>query len=121
MNNKGQILPIFVILLPVLIILISYIVDVGIMYTEKRRITNTVKDAISYYIDNKDNANSYDLTLEYINKNIKNSDVKIEISDEYIVISVNKKHNSIYNIINLNNTISVKYKGYYADKRIVKG
>ena len=121
MNNKGQILPIFIILFPVIILFISYIVDVGLMYTEKRKITNIAKDAIIYYIDNKDSENIYNNTIKYINKNIDNTNIKIENTNEYVSISINKKHESIYNIINLNNEISVKYTGYYIDKRIIKG
>ena len=121
MNNKGQILPIFVILFPVIILFISYIVDIGLMYTEKRRMENIVKDAINYYIDNKEDMDIYNKTNEYINKNINNVNIKIEVNDEYITISINKKYKSIYNILNLNDEIKVKYIGYYIDKRIVKG
>ena len=89
--------------------------------TEKRRMENIVKDAINYYIDNKEDMDIYNKTNEYINKNINNVNIKIEVNDEYITISINKKYKSIYNILNLNDEIKVKYIGYYIDKRIVKG
>ena len=121
MNNKGQVLPIFVILFPIIILIISYIVDIGIMYTEKRRIENNTIDAISYYIDNKDNLDVYDKTLEILNRNIKNSNINISVDGEYVIIHIKKTHNSLYNIINLNNEINVTYKGNLNNKRIVKG
>lgn len=121
MNNKGQILPLFVILVPILIIFISYMVDLGIMYSEKRKMTNTVKDAITYYIDNLEKDNVYTNTLNILNKNISNGKIQIDYNEEYITISVTKEYSSIYNIVNFNNKISVKYKGYYNNKRIVKG
>lgn len=121
MNNKGQVLPIFVILFPIIILIISYIVDIGIMYTEKRKIENITKDAVSYYIDNKDNIDVYDKTFKLLNKNIKNSNISISIEEEYVIIHVSKTHSSLYNIINLNNEIIVTYKGNLSNKRIVKG
>ena len=121
MNNKGQVLPIFVILFPVIILFVSYIVDIGLMYTEKRKIENIIKDAIVYYIENKNNDNVYDKTTEFINRNISNPDIKIDIYEDYLTIGISKKHKSIYNIININTEIKVKYTGYYIDKRIVKG
>ncbi len=117
MNNKGQVLPIFVILLPIIILIISYIVDIGIMYSEKRRIVNITSDAINYYIESKD----YDNTLKLLNKNIKNGEFNITIDSEYIIINVKKEHNSLFNIINLNNTINITYKGNLNTKRITKG
>ena len=117
MNNKGQILPIFVILFPILIIIISYIVDIGIMYTEKRRIVNITNEAITYYFEKNDSLK----TKEIIDRNIKDAIVNIEYYEDRITISITKKHKSIYNIINLNDEINVKYTGYFIDKRIVKG
>ena len=115
--NRGQVLPIFVILLPILFIILFYIVDVGLMYTEKRKIVNNTKEAISYYLD----SNNRDNTLDLLNRNIKGADVSIDIDTEYITIRVKKKHNSIYNMINLNNEINITYKGNLETKRIVKG
>ena len=54
MNNKGQVLPIFVILFPIIILIVTYIVDIGLMYTEKRKIENTTYDARNYYFDKQD-------------------------------------------------------------------
>lgn len=117
MNNKGQVLPIFVILLPIIILIISYIVDIGLMYSEKRRIVNITSDAINYYFDNENREN----TLKLLNKNIKNGEFNITIDSEYIIINVKKEHNSLFNIINLNNTINITYKGNLNTKRITKG
>lgn len=121
MTNKGQILPIFVILLPILILIIGYVVDIGLIYTEKRRITNICKDSIIYYIDNESNSNVYDNTVEYINKNIKNAVINIRDNGDSITINIKEKRNGIYNIININTEINITYTGYKADKRIIKG
>lgn len=117
MNNKGQVLPIFVILLPIIILIISYIVDIGLMYSEKRRIVNITSDAINYYFDSKNQDN----TLEILNKNIKNGEFNINVDSEFITINVKKEHKSSFNIINLNNTINITYKGNLNTRRIIKG
>ena len=121
MTNKGQILPLFVLLIPVLLIFVGYIVDIGLMYTEKRKMTNICKDAIVYYIDHESNDEVYNNTIIFINKNIKNVNVDINDYGESITISIKKKHKSLYNIININTEINITYTGYKIDKRIVKG
>ena len=121
MTNKGQILPLFVLLIPLLILFAGYIVDIGLMTTEKKKMTSTAKDAIIYYIDHETNSNVYDKTITYINKNIKNCNIKITDNGDSITINITKNHKSIYNIININTEISITYTGYKADKRIIKG
>lgn len=121
MTNKGQILPLFVLLLPILILFIGYIIDIGLMYTEKKKITNVCKDAIYYYIDHENSNNVYDKTIKYINKNIKNSNIKITDNGDSITINITKEHKSIYSIININTKISITYTGSKIDKRIIKG
>ena len=115
MNNKGQVLPIFVIIFPIIIIFASYLIDIGIMYTEKRKIINITNTAIDYYIDNIDNELAYENTLSILNINIKDATYDVDITSDYITINVKKKHNSIYNIININNEINITRKG------IIKG
>lgn len=119
-DNKGQILPLFIIIIPIILIFVSYVVDLGIMATDKRKLNNIVKDAVSYYI-NHDSENVYGDTLEYLNKNIKSADITILDYDDYVVITVIKKRKSIYSIININNEIRVEYVGYKESKRIIKG
>ena len=121
MTNRGQILPLFVLLIPLLILFVGYIVDIGLMYTEKRKITNVCKEAIVYYIDHIDNIDVYDNTTQYINKNIDNSNITISDNGDSITINIKKSRRSIYNIININTELNITYTGYKIDKRIVKG
>jgi len=122
MNNKGQTLVIFVIILPILLIMLTLIIDLGFMYIEKRNIENNVYDSTKYYLDN---INEEDIDIKVnklLNKNIKDID-KLIINDEsnYVEIKVSKIRKSIYSIITNDTEISVKYKGYKEDKRIIKG
>ena len=57
-----------------------------------------------------------------LNKNIKDID-KLIINDEesFIEIKVSKIRKSIYSVITNDTEISVNYRGYKEDKRIIKG
>ena len=54
MNNKGQILIIFVIMLPILLIILSIAIDLGLLYVDKRNMDNNLKDAVTYYLNHKE-------------------------------------------------------------------
>ena len=83
MNNKGQTLALFVIIIPLILLLFIYIVDIGNLYLEKRKINNTLEYALEYKKENKN-------VEEYINKNIDDVD-EIIILDDEIIIKKNKK------------------------------
>ena len=83
MNNKGQTLALFVIIIPLILLLFIYIVDIGNLYLEKRKINNTLEYALEYKKENKN-------VEEYINKNIDDVDEIIVLDDE-IIIKKNKK------------------------------
>lgn len=97
MNNKGQVLVIFVILIPIIILLFTLVIDIGNMYIEKRNINNNLKYAIEY--SNKNNTN----IEEILNKNLDN--IEINYYDEEIKVS--KKYNGIF----IKKDIIVKIKG----------
>ena len=83
MNNKGQTLALFIIILPIIFILFIYIVDIGNLYFEKRKINNTLEYALEYKNENKD-------VNDYINKNIDDIN-EVIINDNEIIIKKNKK------------------------------
>lgn len=116
MNNKGQVLVVFVILLPILIIIFTFVVDIGLLSIEKRKISNNTYDAVEYYLENLDK----EKTINLLNSNLE--DIKIDIIDEdiYVIISVEKNYKGIFNII-YDNKIIVTYKGNKETKEIIKG
>lgn len=97
MNNKGQVLVVFVIFIPIIILVFTLIVDIGNMYIEKRNITNNLKYAIEY-----SNKNDTDIE-EIINKNL--DDITINQDEEYV--KVTKKYKGIF----IKKNIIVKLKG----------
>lgn len=116
MNNKGQVLVVFVILLPILLLIFTFVVDIGLLSIEKRKISNNTYDAVEYYLENLDK----EKTINLLNSNLE--DIKIDIIDEdiYVIISIEKNYKGIFNIL-YDNKIVVKYKGNKETKEIIKG
>ena len=89
MNNKGQTLVMFVILIPVILYLLVIITDLGLLYIENKRVESTVSKAVDYYKEGKN-------VEEYINKNINNIDeLKIDEFDGKVQIKLKKQHKGL--------------------------
>ena len=54
-NNKGQTLVIFIIILPIILTIFTLVIDLGILYISKRNVENNVSNAIEYYLKNINN------------------------------------------------------------------
>lgn len=70
MNNKGQVLVLFVIILPIIIFILFIVVDIGNIYLKKNEVCDITYNAISYLKDGKTNEEVVNLIKEN-NKNIK--------------------------------------------------
>ena len=53
MNSKGQVLVMFIIILPVLLIIFTLVAELGLSYIEKRNISSNTYDAVEYYLKDK--------------------------------------------------------------------
>lgn len=115
MNRKGQVLILFVLLLPVLLLFAGIVIDTGISYIEKRKIENVMKDTISYALDHlEEESQTLKINMGHImNENIKDIyDMKIEIGNQYIQLQVEKKITTIFGIMTTpNKTIKLSYRG----------
>ena len=116
MNSKGQVLVIFVILLPIFLMIFTFIVDLGMLSIEKRKVDNNTYDALEYYLDSNDK----DKTIELIENNIIDVEVDIKDSESNVEISVSKEYKGIFNII-YDNEIKITYIGNKETKKIIKG
>lgn len=121
-NNKGQTLVIFIIILPIILTIFTLVIDLGILYISKRNVENNVSNAIEYYLKNINNEKAETNMTDMINRNVKDID-KIYINNnlEYIEVIVIKEHNSLYNLLKGESNIKVTYKGYKGNKKIIKG
>jgi hypothetical protein len=122
MNSRGQTLVMFVIILPILLVMLTLVIDLGFMYIEKRNIENNVYYSLEYYLENIDAEDINNKVNKLLNKNIKDIDeLIINEEEDYIEIKLSKIRKSIYSIITNDTEISVNYKGYKENKRIIKG
>jgi len=122
MNNIGQALVIFVVILPILLIIFTLIIDLGFLYLEKKNISNNVIDSLEYYLDNITEENKNIKVKKILNENIKNvENITINDTNNYIEISVFKTRKSIYSIITSSTDINISYKGNKINKKIIKG
>ena len=90
LNNKGQSLVIFVIVLPILLLFISYVFDVITINYERNRLNNIA-------VQIKDNVNTLtdDEIVILVNKNDKEIDVDIKENE----IKLSKKIKGVFNKI----------------------
>ena len=90
MNKKGQVLALFVILLPILILLVGLIIDTGLAYMEKRKIENLLYDTISYGLDHIEE-NDIKMKLKYLITENLNIESDITIENNIITIQIEAK------------------------------
>ena len=82
MNNKGQVLILFVILLPILLIITSFFILKIYFKIEKDDQIRILDDLCNYYIKNKD----IDKTMDYANRIDNNLVIRIDKKNEGIRI-----------------------------------
>lgn len=120
MNNKGQVLVIFVILLPIFLLLLTFVVDYGLLSIEKRKVDTNTHDAIEYYLENIDDHDVYNKTMKLIESNLKDVEINIKDGNEFVEISVKSNYKSLFKNI-IKEDLTIKYKGIKSSKEIIKG
>ena len=113
MNNKGQVLVAFILMIPIIILMCVAITDVGLMNIENRRVNNTVRNSVKYGINNLDKTNIKDTMKSLIMDNLKNVDsisIDVDIDNSYAKATVKVKYKGLINITNRDITSS-----YYAN------
>ena len=124
MNNKGQSLILFVLLIPVLLLILFLVYDMGNIVLLKEKLDNINYIVIDYGLDNLDNLELETKLNDMINKN-KNDIDKIDINIENNIIKINLKDkisNKISILKNFDNLdVSSSYIGYLdEDKKIIR-
>lgn len=115
MNNKGQTLVVFVLFLPVLVIVITMIINKSNMYCDKRNMENIAKEAINYGLSNIEDENIEDKIKIFISKNI-DCEKEVKIEDGEIRVTLIKENKTIKKILGYGN-IKIKYKGKIEDNK----
>lgn len=118
MNNKhGQVLVTFLLLLPILLMFLGIIIDMGYNYIEKRKMNDVIKDTIVYAFDHieEDSTLLRDNMNNLITKNIDGiKENNIIIETNYIKITLSIESKGLFGkILNKNlYQITSSYYGY---------
>ncbi len=119
MDNKGQSLIVFVIVLPIIAMFMVLLIDVCSYELNHNHIKNTINDNLKVIV--KDEIKDEDKIKKIISDNIPDSDVLVIINEEEnnIEINVNYKHKSFSRkIISNEPTVNYHYCGNYETKEI---
>lgn len=119
MDNKGQSLIVFVIVLPIIAMFMVLLIDVCSYELNHNHIKNTITDNLKVIV--KDEIKDEDKIKKIISDNIPDSDVLVIINEEdnNIEINVNYKHKSFSRkIISNEPTVNYHYCGNYETKEI---
>lgn len=121
-NNRGQSLVLFVLIIPIFILIIMAVIDIGKLTLLKDELNNINYMTLQYGLDNIDDENLDDKLENMIKKNDANvENISVEVSDEKIKISMEKSIDLI--MLKNSNIFKVKssYLGYLRDdKKIIE-
>ena len=125
LNNRGQSLVLFVIIIPILLFILILVIDIGRAINLKQELNNINKIVLDYGLDNLDNDKIEDEMFKLVklnNDKINNIDIEIDNDKLYLNIScyMDLMFSSISNLSLFEITSS--YVGYIQDgnKRIEK-
>jgi len=120
LNNKGQSLVLFILIIPIFLLLLIIVIDVGNMLMVRRELDNINYIALDYGIKNIVDENLIDKINEIITKN--DPEIKVlnsKIEDKKIYLVIEKKYKSYFlKFINKDLTnIKSSYIGYYESEK----
>lgn len=122
MDRKGQVLVGFLLLLPLLLILFVFVIDIGFMKVEERKLENTVKEAITYGLKQESPEEEVQQQVEtMIRKNIDNIEfLDTIVTNGNIQVHLSTRQKNVFGII-LNQRmykIEKRYQGYLENETI---
>ena len=96
LNNKGQSLVLFVVFLPILLLIMILVIDVGNTIMKKEEINNVNYITIEYGLDNINEEDLDKKLVSMINKNIDDiSMVNVNVETTKITITIKKDINGM--------------------------
>ena len=97
MNNKGQTLILFVIMIPILILLLAFVVDTGLILTEHTKLNSTIKSVLKTTYETRLDGNYHEKVNNLIQKNnLPTENLQIEVSENSIKIKNEYAKESIF-------------------------
>lgn len=123
LNNKGQTLVMFIVIIPILISIMVLVIDLGSAFTKEQELNNVNKLVIEYGLDNLDQENLESDLTSYITMNAKDlSNVKVTVENNTINVTTKAYIDGIISkALNIDGfEIVSTYQGYLSgeEKRI---
>lgn len=123
LNNKGQTLVMFIVIIPILISIMVLVIDLGSAFAKKQELNNVNKLVIEYGLDNLDQENLESDLTSYITMNAKDlSNVKVIVENNTINVTTKAYIDGIISkALNIDGfEIVSTYQGYLSasEKRI---
>ena len=117
MKNNGQVLAIFVIILPIILLIVLITIEFGKLYVEKIKTTNVIKETITYGLKNIEDTNIKEKINNLIDINIKNINNKtVFISEDEIRIKLNQNKIKVFG---KDIVLEYNYKGIKKEQKII--
>lgn len=103
MNSNGQTLVLFVAIMPILSIMFIFLFQLGSINLDKKKVTDTIKEALNYGVNNLDSellvtnvknmiiSNDKEILEENIVVTIEDSGLNIKVIKEYDKMLINDK------------------------------
>ena len=122
-NNKGQSLVIFIVMIPIIILIMILVMDIGNLSYEKQELDNINKIVLNYGLDNIDKLEIVNDMYALAKNNNPKVNYKINYNNkEFIITSKYYVKGVCTKIINVDGYLAKStYKGYLKnDKHIIK-
>lgn len=121
LNNRGQTLVLFVMLLPIMLLVMVLVFDIGKSIVEKQKLDNISFMIVSYGIEHSKDDNIEGTLKELVTLNYKDAtDVEILVKDDYVSVSLSGKVKGVFGNLVGKSFFEVRsyYIGNINDKKI---
>lgn len=121
LNNRGQTLVLFVMLLPIMLLVMVLVFDIGKSIVEKQKLNNISFMIVSYGIEHSKDDNIEDTLKELVTLNYKDAtDVEVLVKDDYVSVSLSGKVKGVFGNLVGKSFFEVRsyYIGNINDKKI---
>lgn len=120
LNSKGQSLVVFVVLLPILLLFMAFIFELGNITYLKNKYENEIKSTIEYGLKHQEDENLKSKLNRLLDENLEGNK-EISITENSIEIHVTHNPNGIYSeLFKQQFEISLTYIGQFDTGQIIK-
>lgn len=121
LDNKGQTLVLFVMLLPIMLLLMILVFDIGKLIYSKQELNHISSMIVSYGMEHYDEDDIENELVELVLLNCDDvRNVSVNVSDEEVLVDIERMGDSIFgNIINIDMfEVRSSYIGNVTDNKI---